>query len=61
MHMTMIQFKLFGKTDYTDICIVRSKGEARKYTEFLKAKYPSYECGEFAYKKIKFIKSVPVC
>ena len=57
----MIQFKLFGQPDYTDICIVRSQGEAKKYTEFLKAKYPSYQCGEFAYKKITFIKSVPVC
>ena len=56
MHLTMIQFKLYGAPDFTDICVVRNDGIAKKYALQLQEKYPSYKCGEFAFKKVKYVK-----
>lgn len=59
MHMTMIQFKRADQQQLTDVCVVRNQGVAKQYAAMLQAKYPSYQSGEFVYKKVKFIQSVP--
>lgn len=56
MHMTMIQFKRYDSELATDICVVRNEPSAKKYAQTLKETYHSYRCGEFFFKKIKFIK-----
>lgn len=58
MHMILIQFKRYDQDSSTDICVVRNKPIANKYTKSLVDQYPSYRCGEFFFKKIKYIRGV---
>ena len=56
MHMILIQFKQHTTEASRDICITRDQPSADRYVKELLTKYPSYQTGEFSFKKIKFIK-----
>ena len=56
MHMILIQFKQHTTEASRDICITRDQSSADRYVKELLTKYPSYQTGEFSFKKIKFIK-----
>lgn len=57
MQMVLIQFKTH-RDPPRDLCVARNKPTADKYVETLIKKYPSYQLGEFIYKKVKYIKEV---
>ena len=57
MHMVLIQFKRHFTEAPRDICITRDQPSADRHVKELISKYPSYETGEFIFKRIKFIKS----
>ena len=57
MHMVLIRFKQHTSTETRDICITRDQPSADKHVKELLSKYPSYQNGEFIFKRIKFIKS----
>ena len=56
MHMVLIQFKQHVTENVRDICITRDQPSADRYVHDLINKYPSYQTGEFMFKRIKFIK-----
>ena len=58
MHMVLIQFKRYDQDASTDICVVRDKPSADRYTKSLIERYPSYRCGEFFFKRVKYIRGV---
>ena len=57
MHMVLIQFKQHVTEDIRDICVTRDQPSADRHVKELINKFPSYNAGEFIFKKIKFIKS----
>ena len=56
MHMVLIRFKQHTTEEVRDICVTRDQPSADRYVKELINKYPSYQTGEFSFKKIKFIK-----
>lgn len=55
MHLVLIRYKDCS-SNVRDIAVLRNKPSAEKYVEGLKQKFPSYQCGEFEFARVKYIK-----
>ena len=56
MHYVLIRYKDSADSQERDIAVTVNQPRALQHVDALKKLYPSYQNGEFIYKRIKLIK-----
>lgn len=56
MHYVLIRYKDPRDSQERDVAVARDQPRASQYVDTIKKLYPSYQRGEFTYKRVKLIK-----